>query len=198
MSVLQLALRSSRLIQAKPLSFTKFLGATRTIKTSHQETEESQSGPQAEWKPIFKQQKITSFLAISKLKYYPVAFTAVGVPVSYFVPFFEPSIVGILGVTATIALSLGSFATKNIVGFVYTNKKDPALVKFAFLDFWGRRKDIEANISDVKPFSEMPLTKLDFFFTEVAFNDDPMRLKLIHKHGGVLDRNEFNRVFGEP
>lgn len=93
-------------------------------------------------------------------------------------------------------LCLASLIFKNTIGFVYTNQKKPELVKFAFMDFWGRRKDVEMKIDDVVPVSELPKAPFDDYFTSLIFLNGHPRLKLFYKAGGISDHEEFMRVFG--
>lgn len=193
---MQLAIRSTKLPHVKSLSFNKFLGISTTIK-NHQKAAVEPTGSESEWNTIYKCNKIKHLLAVVNLKYYQFGFTVLAVPVSFFIPVADPSVIASIGITGTISLALGSYAMRNAIGFIYTNKKNPNLVKLAYLTFWGGRKDIEIDVGEVKPLSELPVTKLDNFFTNIEIHDNPMRLKLIYKYGGVVDSDEFNRVFGD-
>lgn len=93
-------------------------------------------------------------------------------------------------------LCLASFVFKNTVGFVYTSQQRPDLVKFAFMDFWGRRKETEMRIDDVVPVSELSKTPFDDYFTSLKFLNGHPGLKLFYKAGGISDHEEFMRVFG--
>lgn len=93
-------------------------------------------------------------------------------------------------------LCLASFLFKNTVGFVYTSQKRPELVKFAFMDFWGRRKDVEMRIDDVVPVPELSKALLDDYFTNLRFLNGHQSLKLFYKAGEISDHEEFMRVFG--
>lgn len=84
---------------------------------------------------------------MNKLKMYQICATIASVPAAYALPeIFDPIVVSVVGGTGLATLCLASFAFSNTIGFVYTNQKRPELVKFAFMDFWGLRKDVEMNI----------------------------------------------------
>lgn len=134
---------------------------------------------------------------MNKLKSYHVIASIAAVPGCFFLPeVFDPTVISVLSVSGLATLSLASFIFKNTVGLVYTNQKTPDLVKFAFIDFWGRRQDVEMKIEDVVPVSELPKEPFDDYFTNLRFLNGHTRLKLFHKAGGISDYEEFVRVFG--
>lgn len=98
-----------------------------------------------------------------------------------------------------ITLTLFSFAFKNTVGFIYTSDKSPDLVRFAYIDFWGRRVDAVMSIEDeVVPFTDLEKRMLEKLYTSLRFHNEQSNMKLIYKYGGVTDYNEFQRVFRPP
>lgn len=108
----------------------------------------------------------------------------------------DPLVVSAIGVSGLITLALASYAFKNIVGFIYTSPTHEDLVKFSFLDFMGKRVDVEMKIDDVVPLSELPSRVLDKYFKTIKFNEHP-DIKLLYKEHGITDRSEFVKVFGE-
>lgn len=96
-----------------------------------------------------------------------------------------------------MTLSLASFALKNTVGFIYTSKSRPDLVKFAYMDFWGLRVDRVLKVEDVVPFYYLPSTFLSRYITILRFNNKQESLKLfVHRYGGVSNPTEFLKIFG--
>lgn len=134
---------------------------------------------------------------MNKLKTYQVCATLVAVPAAFAMPeIFDPIVVSAISGSGLASFCLASFVFRNTVGFVYTSKKRPELVKFAFMDFWGRRKDVEMKIDNVVPVSELPKGLFDDFFTKLKFIDNFPEMKLFYKSGGISDHEEFMRVFG--
>lgn len=140
------------------------------------------------------------FLALAsmnKLKTYQLGASLAAVPACIFLPeIFDPTVITVMSFSGIATLTLASFIFKNTVGFVYTNQKKPDLVKFAFMDFWGRRQDVEMRIDDVIPIVELPRKPWDDYFTNLQFLNGHAELKLFHKAGGISDHEEFLRVFG--
>ena len=84
-----------------------------------------------------------------------------------------------------------------MVGLVYTNINNPEIVKISYMDFWGRRRDIEKPISDVIPLSEISKSIFDQYFTKLKFySNDKEEYKLVHRFGGIVDLELFSKVFG--
>lgn len=194
MSVIKLAFYPSQIFCKKPLSFNKFI-ISRAIKSTS-ETCQKASKTSNEWETIYKFPHIQSFVSASKLKIYQTALTAITVPASLALPeLVDPSIVATLGISGIVTLSIASYAFRNTVGLIYTSQSQPEKVKFSYLDFWGNRKDVEMNINDVKPFSELPRSVFDKFFTTLQFYSGHHKLKLFYKVGGVINGEELSRIF---
>lgn len=134
---------------------------------------------------------------MNKLKTYQLCAITAAIPATFTMPeIFDPVVVSVISCSGLATLALASFVFKNTVGFVYTNQKKPELVKFAFMDFWGKRKDVSMMISDVVPVSELPRGFLDDYFTSLKFLNGHTELKLFYKSGGISNHEEFLRVFG--
>jgi len=193
MSVIKLALCSSQSLSRKPLPFNKFVNISRTISSSENRPKVNKS----EWDPIYKFDYIQSFASANKSKYYQMALTAVAIPASFAAPeVADPLIVAWIGISGVVTLSLASYAFKDTVGFIYTSKQRPEMVKFSYLNFWGSRKDVEMKINDVVPLAELPKSISDPLFTSLQFSGGHPKLKLVYKFGGVTDVDEFSRIFG--
>lgn len=103
----------------------------------------------------------------------------------------------ILGISGTFTLSVVGYLLKNMVGFVYTSSTNPDIAKISYMDFWGRRRDIEKPIADVVPLSEIPKSIFDQYFTKLKFySTDKEEYKLVHRFGGIVDLEQFSKVFG--
>lgn len=195
MALLKLALYSNSQLCRSTLSFSKFVTISRTFAATP-ETLQNGKKNSNEWKSIYKFRYIQSLASANKSKIIVAAFTGIAVPISFAIPMVEPVVVASVGLSLVTTLSLVSFAFRNTIGFMYTKQSRPDEVKFAYLDFWGNRKDIELKIEDVVPFSELPKNVLDPWCTIVQFYSGHEKMKLFYKLGGVSDLNEFCKVFG--
>jgi hypothetical protein len=69
-------------------------------------------------------------------------------------------------------------------------------LRIAYINFWGIRKDSQFNIDDVVPFSDLPKSFTDKFYTKLKFNNGHEELKLLSKEVEILDYDNFDRFFG--
>lgn len=204
---MKLASRSTPSLFRLPLPFNKFIGVQRSTAST---SPPAKQNTEPAWQPIFKFKHINFLVSLNKLKMYQIIGTAIAVPLSFTIneadsiaSGFEglPVVVSTIGITGLVTLSLASYALKGAVGFIYTSSTDPELVKFSYMDFWGVRRNVEMKIEDVVPFSEIPRSFFDRFYTTLRFHRrfgrfGQTKLKLIHKLGGIFDHTEFMRVFG--
>lgn len=207
MSILQLASQRLLRLSRSQLSLHHFVkNSNRSLTTSQNpppeesldKTLKGTTVERKEWQPIYKFSLIQSLVTFNRLKVYQFGLTALVLPVSFAIPaYLDPLIVTSVGLSGAATLTLASFAFKNMIGFIYTKPTDPDVVKFAYATFWGGRKDVEMKIDDVVPFSQLPRTVLDSKISVLKFKNGQSNMKLVYKFGGVIDYNEFTRVFGE-
>lgn len=177
------------------LPFNKLISQSRTITADSQENTIKSSN---EWSPIYKFGYIKALSSFNRLKIYQIAVTTVVVPISFAVSeIVDPFVVASCGISGFITLSLASYAMRNTVGFIYTSTSQPDKVKFAYVTFWGNRKDVETEIENVIPFAELPRSIFDPFFITLRFYSELPQLKLIYREFGVINYKEFPRVFGK-
>lgn len=151
------------------------------------------------FEPIYRFPSIGSVAAINNVKSYQGVVTFFGLPVTYF--FFPEYLLEFAysGITLFMVLSLTSLILRNSIGAVYIHKKNNDVVRIAFIDFWGRRKDSEFNVDDIIPFSQQKQQGIgDKIFSKVKFNDEKhTELKFLSKNYLILDLGKFSQVFGE-
>ena len=149
------------------------------------------------WDPIYRFPKIQTVSSVIKLKNYQLTATVFGFPITYF--FFDEHllVVGYCGCSLVLTLSIISYMLKNSVGAMYVNKKNSDLVRIAYLNFWGSRRDSEFQIDDIVPFSDLPNSIASKFYTKLKFNNGHEELKLLSKEVEILDYDKFSRIFGE-
>jgi len=149
------------------------------------------------WEPIYRFPKIKAVSSVIKLKNYQLTATVFGLPVTYFFFAEHLLVVGYTGSSLVLTLSIISYMLKNSVGAMYVNKKNSDLVRIAYLNFWGSRRDSEFQIDDVVPFSDLPNSIASKFYTKLKFNNGHEELKLLSKEVEILDYDKFSRIFGE-
>jgi len=202
MAVNRMSCCSSQILNRLQSSFNKFVSNNRTITSENENRQKTNiieitSKTSSEWERVYNFQFIKGLVGLNRLKYYQAAITAIAVPISLAIPeVADPVYFGYIGVSGIVTLSLASYAFRNTVGFIYTNQSQPEDVKFAYLDFWGRRQDVVLKIEDVTPLSEIPKSIFNPLFTNLQFYNKHPKLKLVYKHGGIDNFDEFSRVFG--
>lgn len=151
MFALRHAICSNRQLNRTPLSFSKFIGITKTLSTSTlspaSEVKESKHEPKkvfspTDWKSIYKFPYINMLASTNKLKFYQIILTGVAVPASFALPlagieFVDPIVVSWIGISGVLTLTLVSYIFRNTVGFIYTSNQRPDLVKIAYMNFMG-------------------------------------------------------------
>uniref|UniRef100_A0A1Y1ML63 Transmembrane protein 186 n=1 Tax=Photinus pyralis TaxID=7054 RepID=A0A1Y1ML63_PHOPY len=95
----------------------------------------------------------------------------------------------------TFLYSLG-YITNNLVGIMYVNNAKSDL-KIAYLDFWGRRKDIVVPIKDNVPSSEISAFHTDSVYWKFKNLSTPLAFKISTKFGNVLDKEMFCKIFSK-
>lgn len=91
-------------------------------------------------------------------------------------------------------MSLYSGLSKNLIGYVYTHSKDSSLVRLSYIDFWGRRKNIELKLTDIQ---SDPYDLKYGVYLPVTTTVDNKTYKLLPHLGHVHDRGAFTNIFGE-
>lgn len=149
------------------------------------------------WEPIYRFPKIKTVSSVIKLKNYQLTATVFGLPVTYFFFAEHLLVVGYTGSSLVLTLSFISYLLKNSVGAIYVNKKNSDLVRIAYLNFWGSRRDSEFKVDEIIPFSDLPTSIASKFYTNLKFNNGHEELKLLSKEVEILDYDKFSRIFGE-
>lgn len=65
--------------------------------------------------------------------------------------------------------SLG-YVMSRFIGFIYYNKKTD-VARIAYVDFWGRRRDIEVPVSDIIPQGDEPVRLFSQLFIKNKFSN---------------------------
>ncbi|XP_030375311.1 transmembrane protein 186 [Scaptodrosophila lebanonensis] len=156
-----------------------------------------------EWRTIYKLPIIRLVSAFNRLKIYQALLTAAGTPLAFalgeagHISTHAASVCASIGVTGLITLTLGSYAAKNLVGFIYINEPEDHL-KLAYVDFWGRRKETLIAIDDIPTvWDQSGPPRFSFYQLISDPNCSNRRYKLLHRLGTVTDPQLFVGLFGE-
>lgn len=156
-----------------------------------------------DWRPIYKLPLIRLVAAFNRLKVYQAVSTVAVTPFAFglsqagHVSGEALGVCAALGVSGLMTLSLTSWAFKNIIGYIYVNEQQDQL-KFAYVDFWGRRKELQVDIEDVLPDWELQRSRRFFIYQPICLrNGNKQRFKLLLRFGIVTDPLMFEGLFGQ-
>ena len=101
----------------------------------------------------------------------------------------------LISFSCTSLMVIGEFM-RRVVGIVYIDKNQTN-VRFAHITFWGKRRDIEVNIEDIK-FASETNQNFENVYWLVKFQD-PKKSSLIisTRFGGIEDPDKFKLIFGD-
>ncbi|XP_030081990.1 transmembrane protein 186, partial [Drosophila hydei] len=156
-----------------------------------------------DWRPIYRLPLIRLVAAFNRLKVYQAILTAAGTPLVFalqnagHVSGDALGIYAAIGVSGLMTLSLGSYLSSNMIGFIYVNDQHDQL-KLAYVDFWGRRKESLVDIEDLLPDWEPKSKQRLGFYQPICLRDnEKQRYKLIHRFGIITDPLLFEGLFGK-
>ncbi|KAJ8957435.1 hypothetical protein NQ318_004915 [Aromia moschata] len=150
--------------------------------------------------PVYKFPYIVPFSIINRLKIYQTGLTTAGIPAMVilnqlnYVASDAIYFTAILGISGCLTLYSLGFLTERFVGFIYYNEEKD-IVKIAYIDFWGRRKDIEVPGEDIVPLNELPIAPMDVLFLTLRRFSTKETLRLNLRFGIILDKNKFKKMF---
>lgn len=163
---------------------------------------ETEKSAFTEWRTVYSMPGIRLVAAFSRLKVYQAVITAAGTPIVFALGSAGQlstdalAIYAAIGVTGLITLTLASYASSNLVGFIYVNEEQD-LLKLAYVDFWGRRQETLIETEDLLPSWEQGSpSRLRFVSPICLRSDSKRRYKLLNRFGHVSDRQLFEGLFG--
>lgn len=163
---------------------------------------ETEKSAFTEWRTVYSMPGIRLVAALSRLKVYQAVITATGTPIVFALGSAGQlstdalAIYAAIGVTGLITLTLASYASSNLVGFIYVNEEQD-LLKLAYVDFWGRRQETLIETEDLLPSWEQGSpSRLRFVSPICLRSDSKRRYKLLNRFGHVSDRQLFEGLFG--
>jgi len=96
---------------------------------------------------------------------------------------------------ALVMLGVMGELFRKLIGAVYINSSTNR-VKISHLNFWGNRKDIIVNMSDIVPISDTD-DKFSDVYVKVKFYSQQKPLFLTVKYGHLLNKDSFHQIFGK-
>nr|XP_040233839.2 transmembrane protein 186-like [Anopheles coluzzii] len=163
-------------------------------------TEKDNESNATNWTTIYHFPSIMLTASLKRLKFYPMVCTGVSVPISIGLAYMDiwsmttAEIVGAIGFTTSLTLSLFGMITDNLVGFVYCDDR-LSKVKISFLDAKGKRQNRIYSVDDLVSRTELPKSFLKMYFP-VKNHENGDVYKLVHQYGEIYDVHAFNKVFG--
>lgn len=172
------------------------LSYTTTAATSNKS-----STPQ--WTTIYRLPLIRLAASFQRLKIYQGLFIMLSVPVSFTLSQFGTitpnlvTIVGAIGVSGLMTLSIFSLLVRNVVGFIYIND-DRNKVKVAYVDFWGKRADAIIDIDDLDiDWAKAHPTAFNLYQKIRLYSDETKSFKLMTNYAVIVEPETFTGIFGE-
>lgn len=101
----------------------------------------------------------------------------------------------ILGITGCITLYSFGYLTNNFIGYIYLNR-EKQLLKIAYIDFWGRRKDIVSPITDFHMKNTKLTNSQHIFGSTLVKKSTGQALRINLRFGLVLD-DDFYIILNE-
>ncbi|KAF5282473.1 hypothetical protein FQR65_LT14281 [Abscondita terminalis] len=150
--------------------------------------------------PVYQFPFIRGVGLINRLKVYQTAVSILAVPTT--AALWEANIVTSDVFVATLGASisgcmlfysLGIFPNK-LIGNVYINK-DRKKVKIAYLNFWGKRKDVILDINDITPYTQTSPILSENLYKKYLTESNNDILKINIKYGKFIDKEMFNKIF---
>lgn len=99
------------------------------------------------------------------------------------------------GVITTVWLHSLGILCNNLIGYVYL-KLDKQKIILSYVDYWGKRIDMETAIDEIIPISDNPISITDFLYKKVTFFSQKQRLKINMKLGQIIDVGNFKCTLG--
>ncbi|XP_075169519.1 transmembrane protein 186 [Haematobia irritans] len=171
---------------------------TATSKSSAQ----SVAAQTDEWRSIYRLPLIPLASAFNRLKVPYAYLNMITVPGSFALeqasqlPPTTAILISSVGITTLLTLSICSYFIRNLIGIIYINDDNDKL-KFAYVDYWGKRHDVVVELNDVVPESEKRKpSKYNFYQTLTLYSDEKVKYKLLQRFGNIEDPEVFVTLFG--
>lgn len=131
-----------------------------------------------------------------RLTIFILAFTPAmaGLNLMDIVPFDITSSCIASGVLVTLWVHSFTILCNNLIGYVYV--KDKQKVILSYVDYWGKRIDLETTIDDIIPISDNPISITDSLYKKVIVSSLKPTLKINMKLGRIINADSFKYILG--
>ena len=187
-------------LNLKHISFSH-LAKSKSIKNNSNAVAESTSVSQIQKKYresfncVYEFRFIKHVRLLNRFKIYQTIF-AVGTGIYSLIAIDDVKSVLVLNgamFLALIMLFVISRQTIRVVGRIYISD-DKTRVLISHLDFFGKRRDFEVNISEIEPLASFGELKEPYFYLKLKDTDGSMIVSV--PYGKIHDKNGFLKIFG--
>ena len=154
-----------------------------------------------EFMNIYTFRYIVHTRVLSRFKIYQTLVTLAAIPPAFLM--HENGVLSSAGMlsffgiasTATVMLYVMSTFFRHIVGIISINQSED-IVRISHLTFWGRRRDVEFDVADIVPLSDMSVKPNDIYQV-IQFYDKQLKFYWFLRHGKNINIQAVQRVFGK-
>lgn len=75
-------------------------------------------------------------------------------------------------------------------------KLEEEKVILSYVNYWGKRRDLEVSLNEVIPISDNSISGTDFLYRKVMFSSQKQSLKINLQLGRITDMENFKCVLG--
>ncbi|XP_036334564.1 transmembrane protein 186 [Rhagoletis pomonella] len=156
-----------------------------------------------EWLTIYRLPLIRLAAGFQRLKIYQGGLTALALPITIGLSELgqvspnSVAIVGVIGASGLLTLSLCSLVVRNVVGFMYINEERDK-VKVAYVNYWGKRCEAVVDINDLDvDWTKVRPTVFNLYQKIRLYSNKNQSFKLLMNYGVVVEPEIFTEIFGE-
>lgn len=99
------------------------------------------------------------------------------------------------GVIMSIWLHSLGILFNNLIGYVYL-KLDEEKAIISYINYWGKRVDLEKPINEIIPMSDNPTSVTDPLYRKIMFSSQTPTLKINMRFGRIIDSEHFKCILG--
>lgn len=153
------------------------------------------------YKTIYKFTRINYISIYNRVKIIILASSCIIIPISGILDALEiishntGLVTSIIASSTTLSFFTVGILFENYIGFIYY--KDENNIKIAYVDSWGRRKDIDTSINDIKSLTHAPSLITDRFYRTIYLKSLKFPLKLTINDLTIYNKELLAEVIGD-
>ncbi|XP_053963196.1 transmembrane protein 186 [Anastrepha ludens] len=194
--------RSSSSLLAQSAAYKPTL-CSANYATTATTTSTASDNASTNWTTIYRLPLIRLAAGFQRLKIYQGTLTTLAVPAAFGLSQAEhvsPDsvlVISAIGVSGLLTLSLCSLVVRNVIGFIYINEERDK-VKFAYVDFWGKRCETVIDIADLDvDWTKVRPTVFNIYQKIRLYGNKAQSFKLLSNYGVIVEPDIFTAIFGE-